>query len=73
MICCSVMKMPSFALTKRKEPDMKSEIRFVDRDHLAFYNQTLNQTGNNDPYRKARMLNLSSTICWKRSFSTTAR
>lgn len=32
---------------------MKSEIRFVDRDHLAFYNQTLNQSGNNDPYHKA--------------------
>lgn len=32
---------------------MKSEIRFIDRDHLAFYNQLLNQTGKKDPYHKA--------------------
>ena len=32
---------------------MKSEIRFVDREHLAFYNQNLNSAGKNDPYHKA--------------------
>ena len=32
---------------------MKSEIRFIDREHLSFYNQLLNQTGKKDPYHKA--------------------
>ena len=32
---------------------MKSEILFADREHLAFYNQTLNRIGKNDPYHKA--------------------
>ena len=32
---------------------MKSEIRFIDREHLSFYNQLLKQTGKKDPYHKA--------------------
>lgn len=32
---------------------MKSEIRFVDREHMAFYNQNLNRIGKIDPYHKA--------------------
>lgn len=32
---------------------MKSEICFVDREHLALYNQNLNMAGKNDPYHKA--------------------
>lgn len=47
------MKMPSFAGLPKKECMMKSEILFADREHLAFYNQTLNRIGKNDPYHKA--------------------
>lgn len=32
---------------------MKSEIRFKDREHLAFYNMVLKQTRKDDPYHKA--------------------
>lgn len=32
---------------------MKSEIRFVDREHMAFYNQNLNRIGKIDSYHKA--------------------
>ena len=32
---------------------MKSEIRFKDREHLAFYNKVLKQTRKDDPYHKA--------------------
>ena len=35
---------------------MKSEIRFKDREHLAFYNMVLKQTRKDDPYHKAFFL-----------------
>lgn len=47
--------MLSFVGSHNKEGDnlMKSEIRFKDREHLAFYNMVLKQTRKDDPYHKA--------------------
>lgn len=51
----SIMRMLSFVGSHNKEGDnlMKSEIRFKDREHLAFYNMVLKQTRKDDPYHKA--------------------
>ena len=55
MIYYSIMRMLSFVGSHNKEGDnlMKSEIRFKDREHLAFYNMVLKQTRKDDPYHKA--------------------
>ena len=42
---------------------MKSEIRFKDREHLAFYNMVLKQTRKDDPYHKAFFYVVGIYVC----------